>query len=99
MNLKPWLIGLFVLLTVTNVLWFGTCRNLERLYDKLDADYMQECGLRDEADSLLRAYPDNAVYSITRTANGEAEVYCLNGADATIRPSTEFGHITVSCGK
>ena len=97
--MRTWAITATLFLAVSNLLWFGICHNLERLYDQLDHDYMQESGLRDEADSLLRAYPDNAVYNITRTSTGEAEVYCLNGGDATVRPSQTFGHITVSCGK
>ena len=38
-------------------------------------------------------------YELSKTADGELGVECLNGADATVRPSPEFGHITVSCGK
>ena len=48
---------------------------------------------------LQLTLPDQNVYQITQTDLGEAEVYCLNGADATIRPVPEFGHIVVSCGK
>jgi hypothetical protein len=47
----------------------------------------------------LRALPAPAVYQLSTTAAGELGVYCANGADATIRPADEFGHITVSCGK
>ena len=46
--------------------------------------------------------PDSTVYRLTKTTGanaGELDVYCLNGADATIRPVDQFGHIVVSCGK
>ena len=46
--------------------------------------------------------PDSTVYRLTKTSGanaGELDVYCLNGADATIRPVDAFGHIVVSCGK
>lgn len=46
--------------------------------------------------------PDSTVYRLTKTSGanaGELDVYCLNGADATIRPVDSFGHIVVSCGK
>jgi hypothetical protein len=43
--------------------------------------------------------PDSAVYRLSKTADGELGVYCANGADATVRPSGEFGYIVVSCGK
>ena len=50
----------------------------------------------------LPALPDSTVYRLTKTSGanaGELDVYCLNGADATIRPVDTFGRIVVSCGK
>jgi hypothetical protein len=58
-----------------------------------------------EANKSLPAssnMPDSTVYKLTRTTGpnaGELDVYCLNGADATIRPVDTFGHIVVSCGR
>jgi hypothetical protein len=57
-----------------------------------------------EANKTLPVFslPDSTVYKLTRTTGpnaGELDVYCLNGADATIRPVDTFGHIVVSCGK
>jgi hypothetical protein len=43
--------------------------------------------------------PDRDVYRLAKTPDGELNVRCMNGADATIRPSAVFGEITVSCGK
>jgi hypothetical protein len=43
--------------------------------------------------------PDADVYRLSKTPEGELRVRCINGADATIRPSAVFGEITVSCGK
>jgi hypothetical protein len=50
----------------------------------------------------VSSLPDSTVYKLTRTSGpnaGELDVYCLNGADATVRPVDTFGHIVVSCGK
>jgi hypothetical protein len=47
----------------------------------------------------LPQVPDAAVYRLSRTADGELGVYCANGADATVRPSGDFGYIVVSCGR
>jgi hypothetical protein len=46
-----------------------------------------------------QSLPDRSVYQLSKTPDGELLVRCLNGADATIRPSAVFGEITVSCGK
>ncbi len=37
--MRTWAITATVFLIVTNVLWFGICRNFEHLYDQLDAEY------------------------------------------------------------
>jgi hypothetical protein len=45
--------------------------------------------------------PDAQVYQLSKTTGqypDELLVRCLNGADATVRPSAVFGEITVSCG-
>lgn len=83
---------LIAVLLGCNLAWFAA-------YNRLDLAYMQEMGLRDEADTLLRGLPDPTVYRLTRTAGDELEVYCLNQGDATIVPNREFGRIEVSCGK
>jgi hypothetical protein len=38
-------------------------------------------------------------YQTSVTSSGELLVHCTNGADATVRPVSEFGSIVVSCGK
>ena len=43
--------------------------------------------------------PNEKVYKLSRTSNGELYVHCANGADATIRVPSEFGSLVVSCGK
>ena len=83
---------LLAVLLLSNFAWYSA-------YRANDLSYMQEEGLRAEADSLLRAMPDSSVYQMRKTDSGELNVYCLNGADATIRPSVTFGNIIVSCGK
>ena len=49
--------------------------------------------------SCKSGLPDSSVYELYKTPEGELGVRCLNGADATIRPSAVFGEIAVSCGK
>jgi hypothetical protein len=55
--------------------------------------------LEDNAVRAATQMPDTSVYQIRKTDSGELNVYCLNGADATIRPVEEFGNIVVSCGR
>ena len=83
---------LLLVLLLSNLFWFT-------LYSSNDRAYMQEEGLRAEADSILRQLPDGLVYQLYKTADGELKVHCLNGGDATIRPVEQFGEIIVSCGK
>lgn len=68
------------------------------LYERNDRAYMQEEGLRNEADALLKQLPDPSVYELRKTEAGELYVYCQNHGDATVRPSPDFGSIIVSCG-
>jgi hypothetical protein len=49
--------------------------------------------------ATVNGLPDSNVYRMTRTGSGELLVTCLNGADATIRPTAGFGSIVISCGK
>jgi len=90
------LMAVLLILVASNVWWSWS-------YAKLDLDYMQEEGLRAEADSILHRLPDASVYQLQRTRDNaelaeELSVTCLNGADATIRPTAHFGTIVVSCG-
>lgn len=79
-------------IALSNLCWYGAYRANDRAY-------MQEEGLRDEADSILRALPDTSVYEMRKTDAGELYVYCQNHGDATVRPSVDFGSIIVSCGQ
>jgi hypothetical protein len=37
-------------------------------------------------------------YHTERISDGQVRVVCDNGADATIRPTSQFGSIIVDCG-
>lgn len=37
--MRTWAITATLFLIVTNVIWFGICHNLERIYTQLDAEY------------------------------------------------------------
>jgi hypothetical protein len=61
----------------------------------VDRAYMQEEGLRNEADYLLGK---GGYYRVERIADGQVRVICLNGGDATVRPTDQFGSLIVDCG-
>ena len=90
------------LVTFLILVILGTNYTWLRCYQTLDMNYAQEEGLRDEADTMLRAQslrlPDPAVYKLS-TVEGELMVECLNDADTTVRPVEAFSKLVITCGK
>ena len=84
---------LLALLVVTNLGWVA-------VYHRLDRNYMQEMGLRDQADEIIRQaeyigglrpngvqIPDKyPVYEVRHVSDSRVKVVCHNGGDAAILP-------------
>jgi hypothetical protein len=93
----------FLILLATNAAWLGA-------YKHLDLNYMQEEGLRDEADDLLRhcqnptptrlqtvADRPKYIIKVTKISATEAAISCLNGADPA---GIKLGEtVYMSCGR
>jgi hypothetical protein len=47
----------------------------------------------------LRVPVPHSPYQTETTPTGEMKVTCTNGADATVRPTGQFGSVVISCGK
>jgi hypothetical protein len=89
--MKTLVIVLAMGLVASNAAWIHS-------YNKQSAELNQTAGLLDEAESYMHKLPDTGVYQLS-TVNGELRTHCSNGADATIRPTDEFGTIITSCGQ
>jgi hypothetical protein len=86
--------------TIIGLLLAATCLGaglgLARRVNRIDREYMQEEGLRNQADYLLGK---GGYYRVERLGDGQLRVVCTNGGDATIRPEPDqFGSIVVDCG-
>jgi hypothetical protein len=85
-----------ILGTVAAALCLGGGLGLARRVNRIDREYMQEEGLRNEGDYLLGK---GGYYRIERLGDGQLRIVCTNGGDATIRPEPDqFGSIIVDCG-